>query len=78
VKLYFHIFVSSAQDGGKWLALNFTYLIPGERAPNMHWIGYVGPRTDLDMIKKEEDPCLRFDVLTLVKILTVIFWVVMP
>jgi hypothetical protein len=50
-----HVFLSSALDGGEWLASLPSRFTPGERAPGTHWIGdWVGPRTGLDDVERRK------------------------
>jgi hypothetical protein len=47
VEIQLHAFLTSALDGGKWLASR-----PEERAPGTHWIGgWVGPRAGPDAVE---------------------------
>jgi hypothetical protein len=45
VDVQIHIFLTSALAGGEWSASRPGRLIPGERAPGTHWIGWVDPRS---------------------------------
>jgi hypothetical protein len=48
-------FLTSALDGGEWLASRPGRFTPGERAPNKHWTGgWVGPRVGLDAVEKRK------------------------
>jgi hypothetical protein len=48
-------FLTSALDGGEWLASRPGSFTPGERAPGTHWIGsWVGPRAGLDDVEKRK------------------------
>jgi hypothetical protein len=43
--------LTSALDGGEWLASRPRRFTPRERAPGTHWIGgWVGPRAVLDAV----------------------------
>jgi hypothetical protein len=43
--------LTSARDGGEWLASRPSGLTSSERAPGTHWIGgWVGPRAVLDAV----------------------------
>jgi hypothetical protein len=47
-----HIFLTSALAGGEWSASRPSRFIPGERAPDTHWIGgWVDPRAGLDDVE---------------------------
>jgi hypothetical protein len=47
------VFLTSALVGGECSASCPGRFTPGERAPDIHWIGgWVGPRTGLDDMKK--------------------------
>jgi hypothetical protein len=49
--------LTSALDGGEWLASRPGRFIPRERAPDTHWIeGWVGPRAVLDAVVKRKIP----------------------
>jgi hypothetical protein len=49
--------LTSAQDGGEWLASQPSCFTPRERAPGTHWIGgSVGPRAILDTVMKKKIP----------------------
>jgi hypothetical protein len=49
-------FLTSTLDGGKWSASRPGRLTSWERTPGTHWIGgWVGPRTDLDVVEKRKD-----------------------
>jgi hypothetical protein len=51
VDVYIHIFLTSALVGGEWSASRPDRFIPGERAPDTHWIGgWMGPRAGLDAV----------------------------
>jgi hypothetical protein len=55
VGVYIHLFMTSALDGGEWLAPLPGRFIPGERVLGTHWIGgWVGPRPYLDDEGKRE------------------------
>jgi hypothetical protein len=42
-------------SGGEWLTSRPSRITPRERAPGTHWIGgWMGPRTDLDDVKKRQ------------------------
>jgi hypothetical protein len=44
----------SALDGGEWSASRPNLFASRERAPGTHWIGgWVGPRADLDAVKRK-------------------------
>jgi hypothetical protein len=54
-KVQFHAFLTSALDGGEWLASRPGHFTPGEKAPDTHWRrGLVGPRADLEGMEKKE------------------------
>jgi hypothetical protein len=45
--------LTSALDGGEWLASHLSRFTPKERAPGTHWIGgWMGPRAVLDAVVK--------------------------
>jgi hypothetical protein len=46
VDVYTHIFLTSALDGGEWLASS-----PGRSTPSTHW--WVDPRAGLDDVEKK-------------------------
>jgi hypothetical protein len=47
--------LSSALDGGEWLASRPGHFTPRERALGTHWIGgWMGPRAILDMVVKRK------------------------
>jgi hypothetical protein len=48
------VFLTSALVGGEWSTSRPGRFIPGERAPEP--IGWVGPRTGLDEVKRILDP----------------------
>jgi hypothetical protein len=49
--------LTSALDGGDWLASRPGRFTPRERPPTTHWIGgWVGPRASLDMGSKRKIP----------------------
>jgi hypothetical protein len=53
-EVWIHVFLTSAQVGGKWPASRPGRLTPGERTPGTHWIeGWVGPRSSLDDVEKK-------------------------
>jgi hypothetical protein len=55
VDVYIHVFLTSALVGNKWSASCPGNFIPGERAPETHWIrSWVGPRTGLDDKEKRK------------------------
>jgi hypothetical protein len=57
VEVYLHAFLTSALDGGEWLASRPGGSTPRERAPDTHWIGgWVGPRAVLDAVVKKKIP----------------------
>jgi hypothetical protein len=48
-------FLTSALDGGDWLAWRSSRFIPGERARGTHWIGgWVDPRAGLEATEKRK------------------------
>jgi hypothetical protein len=48
-------FLTSALDGGEWLASCLCRFTPGEGACGTHWIGgWVGPRVGLDTVEKRK------------------------
>jgi hypothetical protein len=49
-----HIFLTSALIGGEWSASRPCRFTPGERAPDTHWIGWVGSRSGLDAVEKRK------------------------
>jgi hypothetical protein len=52
--------LTSALDGGEWLASRPGRFTPRERAPGTHWIGgWVGPRAILDTVVKRKIPSPR-------------------
>jgi len=49
--------LTSAIEGGEWLALRPGRFTPWERAPRTHWIGgWVGPRAGLEAVAMRENP----------------------
>jgi len=49
--------LTSALDGGEWLASYSGRFTSRERAPVTHWIGvWVGPRAVLDAVVKRKVP----------------------
>jgi hypothetical protein len=47
-------FLTSALDGGEWLASRPGRFSPGEIDPGAHWIGdWVGPRAGLKAVKRK-------------------------
>jgi hypothetical protein len=53
VDVYIHVFLISARVGGAWLARRPGRFIPGERAPNAHFIGgWMHSKTGLDVMEK--------------------------
>jgi hypothetical protein len=60
VEVQLRSFSASTLDGGEWLAPCLGRFIPGERAPDTHWIGgWVDLRVGLDAVvgKKISSPC---------------------
>jgi hypothetical protein len=58
---YNSTFSTSALDGGEWLSSPLSRFTPGERAPDIHWIGgWVCPRAGLEDVEmwKISCPCL--------------------
>jgi hypothetical protein len=54
VDVYIHIFLTSTLVGDGQLHAPAA-LLPGERAPGIHWIGgWLGPRAGLDDMKKRK------------------------
>jgi hypothetical protein len=54
VDMYIHVFLTSALVGGEWPASRPGRFTPRERAPGTCCIGgWVGPRTGLDSVQKE-------------------------
>jgi hypothetical protein len=52
-----HVFLTSVLVGGEWSASGLGRFIPGERAPDTHWIGgLVGHRSGLDDVEKILEP----------------------
>jgi hypothetical protein len=52
--------LTSALDGGKWLASRPGRFTSREIAPGAHWIGgWVGPRAVIDAVVKRKIPSLR-------------------
>jgi hypothetical protein len=45
VKVWLHVFLSLALDGGEWSASRLGRFTLKERAPGNHWIGVDGPRS---------------------------------
>jgi hypothetical protein len=46
-------FLTSALDGGEWLASRTSRFTPAERVPGTHWIGgWVGSWSGLDAVEK--------------------------
>jgi hypothetical protein len=53
--VYIHVFLTSALVAGEWSTSRRTPFAPGGRTPYTHWIGcWMGPRTDLDDVKKKK------------------------
>jgi len=51
VELQHHAFLTSALDGGEWLASRSGRFTSGERTFGTHWVGgWVGPRAGLDAV----------------------------
>jgi hypothetical protein len=56
------MFLTLALIGGEWSASRSGRFTPGERAPSTHWTsGWVGPRADLDNVKKRENSWPYYD-----------------
>jgi hypothetical protein len=52
VEEYLHAFLTSALDGGEWLALRPGCFTSGLRAPGTYWIGgWVGLRPNPDAVE---------------------------
>jgi hypothetical protein len=61
--------LTSALDGGEWLASRPSHFTPRERAPGTPWIGgWVGPRAILDVVVKRKipSPCQEWNPRTLI------------
>jgi hypothetical protein len=55
VDVKIHVFLISTLVGYEYSASNPGSYIPGERAPNTHWIGdWVSPRAVLDDVEKRK------------------------
>jgi hypothetical protein len=51
--IWFHVFLTSALDGGELSASRTGRFTPGERAPCSHWIaGWKGARSSLEAVAK--------------------------
>jgi hypothetical protein len=62
VKVQRHAFLTSALDGGEWLASRPGRFTLRERAPATHWIGgWMGSRAVLDPVVKRKVPSPRRD-----------------
>jgi hypothetical protein len=60
VEGYLHSFLTSALDGGVWLASCPNRFTLGRRSPGAYWIGgCVGLRTGLDAFGEEEKSLLH-------------------
>jgi hypothetical protein len=60
VEVQLHASLTSALDGGEWLASRPDSFTPRERASGTHWIGgWVGPRALLDAVVKRKIPSPR-------------------
>jgi len=62
VEVYLHAFLTSAPDGGEWLASGPGRFTPRGRATGTHCVRcWVGPRADLDAVVSREIslPCLE-------------------
>jgi hypothetical protein len=60
VEVLLHAFLTSALDGGEWLASCSGHFTPREKAHDAHWIGgWLGPRTVLDAVVKIKIPSSR-------------------
>jgi hypothetical protein len=59
-----HIFFIPALVGGEWSASCLGHFTIVDGAPDTHWIGgWVGPRTDLDDVKRRKIlPIPRLDL----------------
>jgi hypothetical protein len=52
--------LTSALDGGEWLASRPSRFSPTERTPGTHWVGgWAGPRAILDAVVKRKIPSPR-------------------
>jgi len=51
-------FLTSALDGGEWLASRLDRFTPGETIPGANWLGgWGGPQSLLDAVAKIKSPC---------------------
>jgi hypothetical protein len=58
VEVQLHVFSASALGGGELSASRPGRFTPGERAPNIHWIGgWMGPGIGLDAVMKRKNLC---------------------
>jgi hypothetical protein len=60
LKVWLHVFLTSALDGGVWSASRPGSFTAREKAPGTHWIGgWVGPRAVVDTVvrRKIPSPC---------------------
>jgi len=54
-----YAFLFSAPDGGEWSASRPGRFIPGEGAPDTHWIGgWVVPRRGMEAVTKRKIPTI--------------------
>jgi hypothetical protein len=55
VGVYLHAFLTSALDGGEWLASRPGRFTRSVKASSVHWIrGWVGPRAGLDVVEERK------------------------
>jgi hypothetical protein len=49
-----HVFLTLAPVGGEWSASRTGRFTPGERAPNIHFIGWMGHRVGLNEVERRK------------------------
>jgi len=57
VEVQLYTFLTSALDGGEWLASHHSYFTPsGRELPHTHWIGdWVSPKAGLDAVAERKN-----------------------
>jgi hypothetical protein len=62
VEVQIHSYLTSALDGGEWLASRPGHFTPREKGPGIRWMGgWVGPRAGLDAVVRKKIPNLCRD-----------------